>query len=122
MSDFNQKWAENAPLLMLTAYKKETDDGKENFHALHDLGLSLGGMTMQAQYLGIALHHMAGVDWKKAQKIFNIPEGYHLTSAIALGYYGGDLEKLSTELQLQELKERERIPQEKFAFKEQWQD
>jgi len=122
LSDFNKQWAENAPFLMLTAYKKETDDGKENFHALHDLGLSLGGMTMQAQYLGIALHHMAGVDWKKAQKKFNIPEGYHLTSAIALGYYGGDLEKLSTELQLQELEERERIPQEKFAFKEQWQD
>ncbi|MDP5232029.1 MAG: nitroreductase family protein [Cellulophaga sp.] len=120
LSDFNKEWAKNAPFLMLTAYKKETEDGKENFHALHDLGLSLGGMTMQAQYLGIAMHHMAGVDWKQAEKLFNVPEGFHITTAIAIGYYGGELDALSTELQQQELAERERMPQEDFAFKATW--
>lgn len=121
LSDFNKKWATNAPMLMLTAYKENTDDGKENFHALHDLGLSLGGMTMQAQYMGIALHHMAGVDWKKAQNLFHIPEGFHITTAVALGYYGGELEKLSTDLQELEIKERERLQQAKFAYIEAWE-
>lgn len=120
LSDFNKKWVENAPLLMLTAYKENNNDGKENFHALHDLGLSLGGMTMEAQYLGIALHHMAGVNWKEAQKIFDVPEGFHISTAIALGYYGGELEKLSTDLQKEEIKERQRTPQEEFAFNEKW--
>lgn len=120
LSDFNKEWAINAPVLMLTAYKEKTDEGEDNFHALHDLGLALGGMTTQAQYLGIAMHHMAGLDWKKAQKIFEVPQGFHITTCIAMGYYGGDIEELSTELQLQELKERERMPQEEFAFKEKW--
>ncbi|WP_373519488.1 nitroreductase family protein [Pricia sp.] len=120
LSDFNQKWAVNAPILMLTGYKEKNDKGDENFHALHDLGLSLGSMTVQAQYMGIALHHMAGVDWKKAHKDFDIPDGYHITTAIALGYYGGELDDLSEDLQDQESAKRERIPQSQFAFKDEW--
>ncbi len=120
LSDFNKKWAPEAPLLMLAIYKEKTNDGKENFHALHDLGLCLGNMSVQAQYLDIALHHMAGVDWKKAQKEFNVPDGYHISSAIAVGYYGGELDKLPKKLQESELADRQRIPQEDFAFKEVW--
>ena len=121
LSDFNKKWAPEAPLLMLAIYKEKTNDGKENFHALHDLGHCLGNMSVQAQYLDIALHHMAGVDWKKAQKEFNVPDGYHISSAIAVGYYGGELDKLPKKLQESELAGRQRVPQEDFAFKEVWE-
>jgi nitroreductase len=120
LSEDNKVWGINAPLLMLTAYKEKTDQGTDNFHALHDLGLSLGGMTVQAQYMGIAMHHMAGLDWKKAQKRFNIPEGFHVTTAIAIGHYGGELKDLPYELQERELAARERIPQSEFAFKGTW--
>tara|TARA_R110002049_G_scaffold223308_2_gene394931 strand:- start:1380 stop:1997 length:618 start_codon:yes stop_codon:yes gene_type:complete len=120
LSDFNKTWASNAPLLMLTAYKEVTDEGKENFHALHDLGLCLGAMTVQAQYIGIGLHHMAGVDWKKAQKAFNIPKEFHVTTAIAVGYYGGSLADLPEDLKEQEIAKRKRIPYNEFAFKEAW--
>ncbi|GAL68352.1 nitroreductase family protein [Jejuia pallidilutea] len=120
LSDFNKKWANNAPLLVLTAYKEKTDDGKDNFHALHDLGLCLGNMTVQAQYMGIGLHHMAGVDWEKAHKEFNVPKGYHITTAIALGYYGGDLETLPEDLQQQETAQRTRQPIASFAYKDGW--
>ena len=120
LSDFNQKWVKNAPVLMLCAYKEKTDKGDENFHALHDLGLSLGNMTVQAQYMGIALHHMAGVDWKKAQKVFEVPEGYHIATALALGYYGGDLDNLNADLREQETADRERMPQDEFAFENVW--
>lgn len=120
LSEFNQKWATNAPVLILTGYKENKENGDENFHALHDLGLSLGSMTVQAQYMDIALHHMAGVDWKKAHKDFDIPEGFHITTAIALGYYGGKLEDLNEDLQEQEVSKRKRHPQSEFAFKEAW--
>lgn len=121
LSDFNKKWAPEAPLLMLAIYKETTDEGKENFHALHDLGLCLGSMSVQAQYLDIALHHMAGVDWKKAEREFNVPDGYHVSSAIAVGYYGGQLDKLPKKLQESEQADRQRIPQEDFVFKEVWE-
>ncbi|HET8736918.1 MAG TPA: nitroreductase family protein [Pricia sp.] len=120
LSDFNQKWAPEAPVLMLTAYKEKMDNGNENFHALHDLGLSLGNMTVQAQDMDIALHHMAGVDWKKAQEVFKVPEGYHITTGLAVGYYGGSLDSLSDDLRKKEIAPRERRPQKEFAFKDGW--
>lgn len=120
LSEFNQGWATNAPVLMLSAYKENNPDGKENFHALHDLGLGLGNMSVQAEYMGIGLHHMAGVDWKKAHKVFDVPEGYHVNTAIAAGYYGGNLENLSDDLQEQETAARERMPMKDFAFKGGW--
>ncbi|WP_417199458.1 nitroreductase family protein [Bizionia sp.] len=122
LSDFNKTWASNAPLLMLAAYKETNTEGKENFHALHDLGLSLGNMTMQAQYLGIGMHHMAGVNWLEAHKKFNIPNGYHVATAIALGYYGGNLDVLPEDLQKQEIDKRRRKPQESFAFNGMWKE
>lgn len=120
LSDFNQKWVENAPVLVLCGYKKNMDNGKENFHALHDLGLSLGNMTVQAQSMDIALHHMAGVNWEKAHKVFNVPEGYHIATALAIGYYGGGIDDLPNELRKTEISERKRIPQSEFVFKNVW--
>lgn len=120
LSDFNQSWVKNAPILMLCGYKKNKDDGQENFHALHDLGLSLGNMTVQAQDLEIALHHMAGVNWKKAHEVFNVPEGYHIATALAIGYYGGNIENLPEDLQKQERSERKRMPQKDFVYKDTW--
>lgn len=120
LDEFNQSWADNAPVLMLTAYKEKTPDGKDNFHALHDLGLAMGSMTMQAQYKSIAVHHMAGFDWEKAKEVFTVPQGYHFATAVAIGRFGGDLEKLPEDLQRQEKSERERMPQEDFAFENHW--
>lgn len=120
LSDFNKTWTLNAPLLMLTAYKEKDDKGKGNFHALHDLGLSIGFMTVQAQFLNIGVHQMAGVNWKKAQEVFDVSEGFHITTAIALGYYGGNVEVLPKDLKSQETDNRIRKPQEEFAFKETW--
>ena len=120
LSEFNQKWAGNAPFLMLAAYKKNTPEGEENFHALHDLGLSLGNLTVQAEYMGLGIHHMAGVDWKKAHEVFNVPEGFHISTAIAIGFYGGDLNDLPEDLREKETAERTRKPQEEFAFEGRW--
>lgn len=121
LTDDNRKWAINAAVLMVSAYKEKMDGDKDNFHALHDLGLSLGSMTVQAQYLGIALHHMAGIDWQRAQDIFNVPKGFHVTTAIAVGYYGGDLQDLPEELRSKETTERKRIEQKDFVFQKGWE-
>ena len=120
LSKFNQKWAGNAPLLMLAAYKEKFTSGKENFHALHDLGLALGNFTLQAQSMKIALHHMAGVNWEMAHEKFKVPKGYHVATAIALGYYGGDVNKLPEDLLESESAERTRLPQEAFAAEGKW--
>ncbi|RDK85211.1 nitroreductase family protein [Marinirhabdus gelatinilytica] len=116
--DFNQGWVEGAPALMMGAFKKDMKNGeKENFHALHDLGLFMGNVSVQATSMGIAIHQMAGIDFKKAGKEFNFPSNYHVATGIAIGYYGGDPETLPEDLQEEETKvKRERKPQGEFAF------
>ncbi|MFC7357179.1 nitroreductase family protein [Jejudonia soesokkakensis] len=115
--EFNQGWAKGAPALMLGAIKKDMKDGKENFHALHDLGLFMGNVLTQAQSMNIALHQMAGIDYEKAAKEFGFPDNYHVATATAIGYYGGNPASLPSDLQEQETKEkRERKSQNEFAF------
>ena len=58
--------------------------------------------------------------YKEAQQIFNIPEEFHIVTAIALGYYGGELDDLPEKLQKKEISERQRMPQNQFAFKNSW--
>lgn len=118
LDDFNQSWASNAQVLWINAFKKTMEKNeKENFHALHDLGLFMGNVMLQASYMGIAVHQMAGMQFKKAHKNFNFSEDYHVATAVAFGYFGGNLEELPDDLKKQELKEmRERKTQDEFAF------
>ena len=118
LDEFNQTWAVNAQLLWINAYKKTMEKkDKENFHALHDLGLFMGNVMHQATSMGIAVHQMAGVQFKKAHEEFNFTDDYHVATAVAFGYFGGDPDGLPDDLKKQELKEmRERKEQEDFAF------
>jgi len=117
LAEFNQSWVVNAPLLILTAYDTKMPDGKDNFHALHDLGLFLAQMTFQAEHNGIAAHQMAGVDFEKAKTEFRLPNDFHVASAVAFGYYGGDVENLPEKLKkLEQQTERERKSIIEFSF------
>ncbi|NQZ76289.1 MAG: nitroreductase family protein [Ekhidna sp.] len=114
---FNKQWASNASALIIGAYKTKRDDGVASFHALHDLGLFIGNLTLQATSMDIFLHQMAGIDPEKASKEFGFPEGYHVATATALGFAGGNIDDLSDKLQEAERKvERVRKPQEAWAF------
>jgi len=116
LDEFNQSWAKNAQALILGGYKKIKDDGKESFHALHDLGLFMGNVSAQAQDKGIALHQMAGVNYKKAMAEFNVPDTFHIATCTAIGYYGGEVDKLPEDLQGEEIKTRSRKSQHAFTF------
>ncbi len=116
LDEFNQSWADNAQALLLGGYKKTNDDGKEHFHALHDLGLFMGNVSSQAQDMGIAMHQMAGVNYKEAMKEFKLPDNFHIATATAIGMYGGDLDRLGDDLREQEVSKRSRKPQDSFTF------
>jgi hypothetical protein len=63
---------------------------------------------------------MAGVDWEKAQDVFDVPKEFHITTAVAIGYYGGEIDDLPEDLQKLETAERERMSYKEFAFKDKW--
>jgi len=115
--EFNQGWAKNAHVLLLTFIKTHNDDGDELTHAEHDLGQFAALMSVQAQSMGIAAHQMSGLNADDAKKEFKFPEGYKAMTAIALGHYGGDIDELpSDQLKEQEKSGRQRNPQEEFTF------
>lgn len=117
LDDYNRQWAGNSQVLWLNAFKKTMKNGKENFHALHDLGLFMGNVIAQANSMGIAVHQMAGVKFMDALREFNFPEDYHIATAVAFGYFGGNTANLPEDLRNQEHEEeRKRKPQNEFAF------
>lgn len=118
LDEFNKSWAGNAQMLWLNAFKKKMPNTDiENFHALHDLGLFMGNVVHQANSMEIAVHQMAGIQFKKAAKDFGFPEDYHVATAVAFGYFGGNPELLPEDLKKQEVtSKRSRITQDSFAF------
>jgi nitroreductase len=114
--EFNQKWAKNAPVLLLGVVDTKTPKGDDNYHAPHDLGQYMANVAIQAQSMGIALHQMAGLDYKKALKEFKFPDTFHVATAVALGYYGGDLSDVPDFLQEAEEGPRSRKKQNDFVF------
>ncbi len=116
----NQKWAKDAPLLMLSVAKLSFQrNNKPNRHALHDVGLAMGNLTLQAQSLGLFLHQMGGFDADKARTLYNIPEDYEPVAAIAVGY-PGNVNQLDADLQQRELSPRNRKPLTEFVFSGTW--
>ncbi|PCJ23830.1 MAG: nitroreductase [Flavobacteriales bacterium] len=107
--DGNQGWTKNVAALVITVMSKTyAKNGNENTVAMHDLGLAVGNLTLQASAMGIHLHQMAGIIPQNAIDKLNIPEGFQPLTAIALGYYEGDSDV------------KEKKPVEEIAFKGKW--
>lgn len=87
----NQRWAQDAPALAITAVKTNFDrNSAENRAAEHDLGQAVGYLTLEAMRHDLYVHQMAGISQSKAREAFNIPEGYIPFTALAIGYLDED--------------------------------
>jgi nitroreductase len=116
----NQVWAKQAPLLVLTVAKMTfAHNGKPNPHAVHDIGLAVGNLVVQATALGLVLHQMAGILPDRIKTLYAIPEGYEPVTGLAIGY-PGDSSSLPVALREKELAPRERNPLSTFVFSGTW--
>ncbi len=114
------KWAKEAYILMIS-YTKETfaQNGKENAHALHDLGCATGFIALQLPSLGLIGHQMAGFLRDASNKILGVPVGFIPGSMMAIGY-PADLALLPEELLARQNAPRERMPRREFVFRGKW--
>ena len=120
LSEGNSKWVFRAPVLMLSvASLFFEDDGKPNRHALHDTGMAVENLVLQATALGLQAHQMAGYDVDKARRECQIPSGFEPVAMIAIGY-PGDPSILPDYLRQREVKPRERQPIGDFVFSASW--
>ena len=116
----NRAWARNAPVLMLSVAARNFErNGKPNRHAVHDVGLAVGTLTLQATALGLGVHQMAGILPDHAKEVYRIPEEHEVVAGIAIGYRG-DPGSLPDALRERELAARSRKPASEFTFRSMW--
>jgi nitroreductase len=120
LTESNQLWAKNAPVLMLTAAKLTfAEDGSPHRLGRYDVGLAVQNLVVQATALGLNLRQMAGLYPEKAMVLYEIPEDYEVLTGIAVGYYGAP-ERLSERQQTREQEPRTRNPLSSFIFSGTW--
>jgi|SRR5581483_5616393 len=118
----NRAWANNAPVLIITAAKRTfSHSGAPNYYGLHDAGQALAQLMLQAVALGLHAHAMGGFDHEKAREEIGIPDDYDIGAAVALGYFG-DVDQLSEALRNAEVAKRQRKPLNEIAFGARWQE
>lgn len=108
LNDFNQKWAAEAPVLVLGLAKTTFDmDGRDNPHAEHDLGQAIAHLTFEATRHDLFVHQMAGILPDKAQELYDLPDDLKPLTMFAIGYRG-EADTLEEELREQETSSRNR--------------
>lgn len=82
----NQKWAQEAPVLIIVVASLHSRKGNVNKWALYDTGAAAFSMALQATILGLMAHQMGGFNATQISEFFAIPEGYMPLSVMAVGY------------------------------------
>lgn len=110
MVEFNQQWAQFAPVLAIISTHRESELFKKpNPHAEYDCGAAVAFFTVQATELGLAVHQMAGFDPVKATAELNLPEGYTALTIFAVGYAADESNFLPEFLQERQEKQKARV-------------
>ena len=118
----NQDWAKSVPVLALGVVGLQfSHNQKPNRVAIHDLGLAVGNLTVEATARGLVVHQMGGILPEKARELYKIPEGFEAVTGIAVGYEA-DPKQLSEELRKRDLGPRTRKPLRDFVFGGQWSE
>jgi nitroreductase len=119
LSEKNQLWARNAPVLMLAVAESRFRNGRANRWAQYDTGAASVSLCLQATAQGMAAHQMGGFDSAKARETFQVPEQFTPMAMIALGYQA-DPEGVHEDFREQELAPRVRRPLGESFFKGKW--
>ena len=93
LGDFNRSWAQNASALVIMVSKStmrppgQEKDIPSHSHSF-DTGSAWAQMALQATVSGYQAHGMVGFDMPRAFAELNVPEGYRVEAAIAIGKQG----------------------------------
>lgn len=120
----NQEWAHAAPVLVLASVARRrfsvvTGEFVAYPHGLHDLGLAIMSMIVQAQALDLHCHPLAAFDTERAQAEFAIPPLYLPAMILAIGHLGL-ADALPADLRTKETARRTRRTLEELVFEDEW--
>jgi len=116
LSDGNQVWNANVPLLVVFTANPE-DDATKNGQPLYlfDCGLAARGLMVQAANMGLFVHPMGGWGETALQKALHLPEGVRVVCVIAVGY-PQNFNKVGADADLVELPPRKRKASTNVTF------
>ncbi|MFN8416654.1 MAG: nitroreductase family protein [Cytophagaceae bacterium] len=110
----NQPWAKNAAAFIICLSVKESEPGKTNAYAEHDLGAANALLLLQARHMDIYGHIMGGFVREALVDRLKIDSNYHPSTVMALGYLGAP-DKLIEPFKTRELTPRSRKPIEEIS-------
>lgn len=118
--EFNQSWARNAGALVFIVSRTHFDpkDGAEAqpiYSHSFDAGAAWGHLAIQAHLLGLHTHGMTGLDFDRAREVLELPKGYRVEAAVAIGTRA-DAERLPEPLRARE-EPSTRRPISEIAFR-----
>jgi nitroreductase len=115
----NQRWANEAAVLMVAVALEADDKGRKLSHGVYDTGQAVAWLSCEATARGIRVHQMGGIDRDVVRRTFDLPDHARPMVGIALGY-PGDPETLDDDLRQRELEPRARRKQSELVFKHTW--
>lgn len=118
--DANQAWAKNVPLLMITLAKTTFNrNGNPNRTAVHDTGIALMALSVQATAMGLQAHGMGGIHLDKIREVYGLPADVEAVAGVAVGY-AASAEVLEEPLRSREMAPRSRKSLGEFVFGGNW--
>ena len=116
----NQAWAQNAPVLMMSFYKKTfSGNDRPNRCAPHDVGAASAALTLQATAMDLYVHQMAGIRTDAIYETYDVPDDFEPMAGLAVGHLG-DPEMLGDDKQAAEQSPRSRQSLDEFVFGDDW--
>lgn len=120
LAEGNKIWCKNSSVLIVTISKKDLSKDGPNIAHSFDTGAAWENLALQAIFMNLVSHGMAGFNYALAKKELNIPDDYNVEMMIAIGKPGKvenlperlqEREKPSTRKNLEEI-----ISEGKFSF------
>lgn len=119
LMDGNRVWASSAPVLLVVASSEFDYKGRPSSSHAYDTGMAVAQLVIQATAMGLSAHQMGGIHANILRESLEIPEGFQIHTAIALGYRG-EVDGLPDALRDRERSPRSRKPLAEIAFTGRW--
>jgi nitroreductase len=113
------EWAK-ASSMIIAVFSKEKQDCviEPRKYYWFDTGMAVGFILLRATELGLVAHPIAGYDEAQVKKVLNIPDDMMVITLINVGKHSETISPvLSDQQKASEMKRPERLPLEKFAYK-----
>jgi nitroreductase len=117
LEESNRLWARSAYALIVSLARKNfTYKNRFNKYAVHDTGMAVGNMLIQAASMDIYIHQMGGYDEGRLRSYFDLGEDIEALAVMAMGYLG-DGSELSGDLLRRHSVRKTKKDMREYAFR-----